>query len=247
MAEKTKIGIYIFPYMTMLDSYGPLQFFAAVDEFETFTFSKTSNLLDSDAGVQLKPNYGFNDCPDIDVLVVGGGRDVLPQLQDQEVLDFLRKAGEKAKYVTSVCTGSLILAKAGLLDGHKVATHWASRELLECYPNVTQADKDERVCISKKMTEGGQEIRITGGGVTAGMDFALTVIDEVISESSGDPEIGKFSAEITQLRLEYNPDPPFNSGAPDTAPDKAVKIVEKNMEDINTAIRNHINCEEKGS
>ncbi len=247
MTEKTNIGIYIFEGMTMLDSYGPLQFFAAVDDFYAFTFSKTSDLLNSDAGVQLKPNFGFNDCPKIDVLVVGGAKDVLPQLQDEKVLEFLQKVAKEAKYVTSVCTGALILAQAGLLDGHEAATHWASKELLECYPNVTQVDK--RVCISKKIAEDGvkEEIRITGGGVTAGMDFALSVIEEVISESSGDPEKGKFSAELTQLRLEYNPDPPFNSGSPDTAPPEAVETVEDNMKDINTAIREYINCDEKGA
>ena len=203
---KKKVGIFIFPHMTMMDAYAPLQFFAMVDEFETFTFAKTSEPLMSDSGALLTPHYGFDDCPDIDILVVAGGGNTLAQMQDGEVIDFIRTAGEKAEYVTSVCTGALILAEAGLLDGYRAATHWAYREVLDCYPGVQQMD--ERVCKDRN--------RITGGGITAGLDFAISVIAEVVNEPT---------AHVLQLMFEYRPAPPFNSGGPETAPDYAVQAV----------------------
>ncbi|NEQ70574.1 MAG: DJ-1/PfpI family protein [Symploca sp. SIO2D2] len=215
MTEQKKVGIYLFPHMTMMDAYGPLQFFAMVDEFETFTFSKTSEALMSDAGVLLTPHYGFDNCPEIDVLLVPGGGNVLPQLKDQEVIDFLRQAGDKAEYVTSVCTGGLILAEAGLLDGHRAVTHWAYSELLDSYPNVTLVD--ERVCISGN--------RITGGGVTAGIDFAISVIANILGEPS---------AQVIQLLFEYRPAPPFNSGGPETAPQFAVDAIRGKVAEIAT-------------
>ena len=205
-AEPKKVGIYIFENMTMIDGYAPLQFFAFAPGVEVFTFAKTTEPLLCDAGVYLMPQYGFDDCPDIDVLVVPGGGNVLKQMQDAEVIGFVRKAGAKADYVTSVCTGSLILAEAGLLDGHKAATHWAFTKALANYPNIEQVD--ERVCISGN--------RITGGGMTAGLDFALTVISEVIEEPA---------AHVMQLLFEYRPAPPFNSGGPETAPEFAVQAV----------------------
>lgn len=204
--ETKKVGIYIFENMTMIDGYAPLQFFAMSPGIEVFTFAKTSEPLLCDAGVYLTPQYGFDDCPDIDVLVVPGGGNVLSQMQDEEVIAFIKNAGAKADYVTSVCTGSLILAEASLLDGHKAATHWAFTEALSNFPKIDQVD--ERVCISGN--------RITGGGMTAGLDFALTVISEVIEEPV---------AHIMQLLFEYRPAPPFNSGGPETAPEFAVQAV----------------------
>ncbi|WP_368186120.1 DJ-1/PfpI family protein [Aestuariibius sp. HNIBRBA575] len=167
---------------------------------------KTSEPLLCYSSVYLTPQYGFDDCPDIDVLVVAGGGNVLAQIQDQDVINFLRKAGENADYVTSVCTGSLILAETGLLDGHKAATHWAFTEVMANFPNAEQVD--ERICISGN--------RITGGGMTAGLDFALTIVAQVIGEPV---------AHTMQLLLEYRPAPPFNSGGPETAPEFAVETV----------------------
>ncbi|WP_114285476.1 DJ-1/PfpI family protein [Candidatus Halocynthiibacter alkanivorans] len=220
--KKKKVGIYLFPHMTMMDAYAPLQFFAMVEEFETFTFAKTSEPLMSDAGALLVPNYGFEDCPDIDVLVVPGGGNTLAQMQDTEVVDFIRAAGEKAEYVTSVCTGALILAEAGLLHGHRAATHWAYREVLKCYSGIELVD--ERVCIDRN--------RITGGGITAGLDFALTVIAEVINEPT---------AHVMQLLFEYRPAPPFNSGGPETAPEFAVQAVRGKVAELAADLWAHAN------
>lgn len=206
MTEATKVGVYLFENMTMIDAYAPLQFFAMTPEIEAFSFTKTGDPVMSDAGALLTPQFGFENCPTIDVLVVPGGGNVLAQLKDEAVISFLKSAGETAKYVTSVCTGSIILAEAGLLDGHKAATHWAFTEALASYPKVEQVD--ERVCISGN--------RITGGGMTAGLDFALTVIAEVIAEPT---------AHVMQLLFEYRPAPPIDSGGPETAPDFAIEAV----------------------
>ncbi|MEM7541274.1 MAG: DJ-1/PfpI family protein [Pseudomonadota bacterium] len=203
---KINVGIYIFENLTMMDAYAPLQFFAMVEQMEAFTFAKTSEPLMCDAGALLTPHYGFDDCPEIDVLVVAGGGNTLAQMQDKTVIEFLRKVGAKAQYVTSVCTGSLILAEAGLLDGYKAATHWAYTDVLSSYQNVTQVD--ERVVIDRN--------RITGGGITAGLDFALTLIAEAINEPA---------AHAMQLIFEYRPQPPFNSGGPETAPPPVVEAV----------------------
>lgn len=211
--KKLKVGIYIFENMTMLDAYGPLQFFAMVDELETFTFAKTNKPLMCDAGALLTPHYGFDDCPDIDILVVPGGGNTYEQMQDSRVLDFLRNKGKTAKYVTSVCTGSLILAEAGLLDGYKAATHWGYVDVLRSYPSITQVD--ERVVVDRN--------RISGGGVTAGIDFALRVIAEAVNEQT---------AHAIQLTLEYRPQPPFNSGGPETAPPPLVDAVKNKIAEI---------------
>jgi cyclohexyl-isocyanide hydratase len=119
-------------------------------------------------------------------------------VNDEEVLQFLRAQAETVKYITSVCTGSLVLGAAGLLRGYKAATHWAAMEYLDLYGALPTKT---RVCVDRN--------RITGGGVTAGIDFALTLVSHLID---------RVTAEAIQLRLEYNPAPPFSSGSPDTAP-----------------------------
>lgn len=200
------VGIYIFEDMTMLDGFAPLQFFAFVEEFDTFTFAKTKTPFRADSGATLTADYDLEDCPPIDVLVMPGGGNVLTEMEDEAVQAFLRERGPQAKYVTSVCTGSLILAEAGLLDGYRAATHWSATELLAQYPGVTVVD--ERVAVDRN--------RITGGGVTAGIDFALTVIAELVSTER---------AQAMQLLFEYRPQPPFDSGSPETAPPEVLEGV----------------------
>lgn len=255
--SKTKVGIYLYENITMLDVYGPLQFFNTVDEFSHFTFSEDGEPVTADSGIDLLPCYGFDNCPDIDVLVVGGTGDVLSQLKElkkekkdkkykqKNPLEFLREKGENAQYVTSVCTGAFILAEAGLLDGHKAATYWAYSELLNCYPNVTPVD--ERVCIDRN--------RITGGGVTAGMDFALVVILEVLSKlyeedksKSYDPKFFALEeVKRTQLSLEYRPERRFNY-TPDNAPETAHEL-RRQMSKMYKwdKLRKYLNCQERGA
>lgn len=211
--KKLKAGIYLYPGMTMLDAYGPLQVLAFVRGLETFTFAENSAPLPCDAGVQLLPNYDFEECPDIDILIVPGAGNPLQQMQSERAIQFLRKLGKNAQYITSVCSGALILAEAGLLDGYEAATHWAYRDILKKLADVTVVNK--RVAIDRN--------RITGGGVTAGIDFALSLTAELF---------GPQEAQALQLLFEYQPEPPFNCGSPETAPLQIVQAAQHQIETI---------------
>jgi cyclohexyl-isocyanide hydratase len=157
----------------------------------------------------LMPTVSFADCPPLDVICVPGGSGTDDLVNDEETLDFLRAQARDAKYVTSVCTGSLVLGAAGLLDGYRAATHWSAMDYLALFgatPTKT------RVCVDRN--------RITGGGVTAGIDFALTLVSILASRQI---------AEAIQLRLEYNPAPPFNAGSPDTAPPEVLALLKERI------------------
>jgi cyclohexyl-isocyanide hydratase len=199
------IAIYLWQDMTMLDVQGPQQFLAYVPEFEVFTVAKSKEPIVSDTKMRVLPDHDFTTCPPVDIVLVGGGVDPSPEMQDDEVMDWFRKTGEAAEYVTSVCTGSLILAEAGLLEGYKATTHWAYKELLASYPGV-------EVAPGRVVTDRN---RITGGGVTAGIDFGLSLITQVV---------GAEAAAGMQLVMEYDPQPPGPYGNPDTAPAEMVAI-----------------------
>jgi len=198
MSAPLQIGLLVFPRVTQLDFTGPLQVFSALPGAKLHLIWKRIEPVPSDAVLTLTPTMTFADCPQLDVICVPGGRGTDDLLNDAEVLDFLRRQAEGAKYVTSVCTGSLALGAAGLLKGYRAATHWSAMEMLGQFgatPTKT------RVCIDRN--------RVTGGGVTAGIDFALTLVSILADRAT---------AEAIQLGIEYNPAPPFNAGSPDTAP-----------------------------
>ena len=148
------------------------------------------------------PTVTFSDCPDLDVICIPGGPGMNALLEDDPILAFVRRQGEQARYVTSVCTGALVLGAAGLLKGYKAATHWASMEFL---PAFGATPVKTRVCIDRN--------RITGGGVTAGIDFGLYLAAQLTDRKT---------AEKIQLYIEYNPEPPFQAGSPHTAPSEVV-------------------------
>jgi len=210
MTTPMNVGIYIFEDMTMLDGYAPLQMLAFVEQFNTFTFARDAVPLKSDCGAMLTPDHDFASCPPLDILIVPGGGNVLPQMVDETVQTFLKQAGDSAGYVTSVCTGALILAEAGLLDGYKATTHWGWIDSLNAYPAIEVVDK--RVVVDRD--------RITGGGITAGLDFALTLIAEVVA-----PPV----AQAMQLMFEYRPEPPFDSGSPKAAPAEILGMVNERI------------------
>ncbi|WP_417761194.1 DJ-1/PfpI family protein [Shewanella sp.] len=207
MSNTLNIGIFLYPGMTMFDAYGPLQLLSFAEGFHCFTFAKTAEPVPCDAGVNLLPNYGFDSCPHIDILLVAGGGNPHQPMQDAEIQNFLRQAASKAQYITSVCTGALILASAGVLDGYQTACHWAYKAAFQRYPNVTVVD--QRVVIDRN--------HISGGGITAGLDFALTLVAEIK---------GAAAANTLQLLLEYDPQPPFNSGSPRSAAPELVAGVQ---------------------
>ena len=209
MSAPLQIGLLVFPKVTQLDLTGPLQVFASVPGAQVHLIWKRIEPVPSDSVLALTPTISFADCPQLDVICVPGGVGADDMVNDEEMLDFLRRQAKGAKYITSVCTGSLVLGAAGLLRGYRATTHWTALDHLAPFgatPTKT------RVCVDRN--------RITGGGVTAGIDFALTLVSIMVDRES---------AEAIQLRLEYNPAPPFNAGSPDTAPPEILALVKQRI------------------
>jgi cyclohexyl-isocyanide hydratase len=202
---KLRVGILVFPKVQQLDLTGPFEVFASVPEAEVRLVWKRVERIDTATGLVLMPDLAFAECPQFDVLCVPGGVGVNPLMEDEEVLKFLRRQAEGARYITSVCTGSMVLAAAGLLAGRRATTHWASHDFLA---RLGAIPVQARVVTDGKFA--------TGGGVTAGIDMALAVVSELF---------GREAAEAVQLNLEYAPEPPFTSGRPETAPVEIVAMV----------------------
>jgi cyclohexyl-isocyanide hydratase len=209
MSAPLQIGLLIFPRVTQLDFTGPLQVFSSVPGAVVHLIWKRIEPVPSDSVMVLTPTISFADCPQLDVICVPGGAGSDDMIEDEEMLDFLRKQAERAKFITSVCTGSLVLGAAGLLRGFRAATHWTAMDMLEPFGAIPTKT---RVCVDRN--------RITGGGVTAGIDFALTLVSIMVDRQT---------AEMIQLRLEYNPAPPFNSGSPDTAPAEVLAAMKQRI------------------
>ncbi|MEM7661273.1 MAG: DJ-1/PfpI family protein [Pseudomonadota bacterium] len=193
-----QIGFLLFPEVTQLDFTGPLQFLSRLPGSETALIAKTLDPIQTDTPMQVLPTHTFETAPKLDLICAPGGFGTSAAINDAETLDYVRKAGAEAEYVTSVCTGALILGAAGLLEGKNATTHWAYTDLLELC-GATHVDA--------RVVQDGNTF--TGGGVTAGIDFALTLIAAIHGDDV---------AQAFQLGFEYNPSPPFNSGHPSSAP-----------------------------
>lgn len=200
------IGMLIFPDIMQLDMTGPHEIFTKMPDTEVLMVWKTLDPVTAGGGMRMLPDVTYENCPPLDLICVPGGAGMNALLNDAETLAFIRKQAETAKYVTSVCTGSLVLAAAGLLKGKRAACHWMSRDMLKEFGAIPDPS---RVVIDGKF--------ISGGGVTAGIDFGLAVAAEIFGEDQ---------AKAIQLGIEYAPQPPFNAGSPETA-----------GKDIETAIR----------
>src|SRR5216684_2264604 len=209
MSTPLQIGLVLFPRVTQLDFTGPLQVFSSVPGAKVHLIWKRIEPVASDSVLTLTPTISFAECPQLDVICVPGGVGTDDMVNDEEVLEFLRRQAKGAKYVTSVCTGSLVLGAAGLLRGFRATTHWSAMDHLAPFGAIPAKT---RVCVDRN--------RITGGGVTAGIDFALTLVSIMVDRES---------AEAIQLRLEYNPAPPFNSGSPDTAPPEILALMKERI------------------
>jgi cyclohexyl-isocyanide hydratase len=200
-----KIGFLLYPQVTQLDLTGPAQVFAAAGEAELHFVWKDLAPVRTDATLSIVPNATFESCPLLDLLCVPGGPGQLPLMSDPDVLGWLGRQGQQAQWVTSVCSGSLLLGAAGLLKGYRAASHWNYREHLAAFGATAD---DGRVVRDRN--------RITGGGVTAGIDMALQVLARLLGESQ---------AQQVQLQLEYAPQPPFDCGRPELAGEALVAQV----------------------
>ncbi|HZE65735.1 MAG TPA: DJ-1/PfpI family protein [Sporichthyaceae bacterium] len=202
----TAVGLVFYPGMTALDVVGPQAVFSVLADVTIHRIWKTLDPIQSDDGMTVVPDTTFANCPPLDVVCIGGGTKQGAIQDDPELLDFLAKQGATAQYVTSVCGGSVMLAKAGLLEGYRATTHWAMHDqLAELGASVTAG----RVVVDRN--------RMTGGGVTAGIDFGLTIAAALRGEEA---------AKMAQLIIEYDPAPPFDAGSPEKA---GPELVEKTI------------------
>lgn len=206
--KNDQIALLIYPHMTALDAVAPHYAFASLMGATVLLVSKTREPIVSDTGLTILPNATFDECPrDLDVICIpGGSSGTLAAMGDDETLDFIANRGARAKFVTSVCTGSLLLGAAGLLKGYRATSHWGALQILK---EFGAEPVDERVVEDRN--------RLTGGGVTAGMDLGLTIVARLRDD---------FYAQGVQLMAEYAPQPPFNAGTPTTAPAPVRQIME---------------------
>jgi cyclohexyl-isocyanide hydratase len=203
----THVGFLLFPNLTQLDFTGPFEVFARLPGAQLHLAAKSLEPLRSESGLELKPTTTLADCPRLDVLCVPGGRGVNATLDDAAYIEFVRRMAAEARWITSVCSGSLLLGAAGLLRGRRAACHWTSRDMLALFGALPQPD---RVVIDGNI--------VTGGGVTAGIDFALRLIGEIAGERA---------AQAIQLAIEYDPQPPFDAGSPQRAdPDLVQQVLD---------------------
>ena len=215
------IGFVIFPGITQLDFTGPFEVLCRIGtppsisvpskfpQSKTRVVAKTMSPVVSDRGLGIVPTDTFQSCPPLDLICVPGSAGVVDALADVETIDFIRRQGERAQYVTSVCMGAFLLGAAGLLKGRRAATHWAYVDLL---PLVGARHEKGRVVRDGHV--------FTSGGVTSGIDFAFRIIADLAG-----PEV----AQAIQLGIEYDPSPPFDAGHPDKASEPAIaRMVHRN-------------------
>jgi len=223
------IGFVIFPGITQLDFTGPFEVLSrlgtppsltepsAFARARTHVVAKTMDPVVSDRGLAILPSCTFSDCPKLDLICVpGGGTGVLEAIEDDETVAFVRWQGASVRYVTSVCTGAFVLGAAGLLRGRRATTHWAFADLLPC---VGAAHESARV-----VRDGNV---FTGGGVSAGIDFAFAIIEELA---------GSQVAQAIQLAIEYDPAPPFDCGHPSKASEVSLSLMVRRNEQVHTAL-----------
>lgn len=216
--SKFNIGFVIFPDLTQLDFTGPLQVLARLPQSASHIIAKSEAPVPSDCGLSFLPTRTFANCPRLDLICVPGGvTGVVGAIGDQATVEFVRSQAHRAKYVTSVCTGAFVLGVAGLLKNRRATTHWAYTDLL---PLVGATYEQARIVRDGNL--------ITAGGVTAGVDFGLSVVAELAGEAT---------ARTIQLGIEYDPAPPFDSGHPDRAPAAVKTALVERYGKANSALR----------
>jgi cyclohexyl-isocyanide hydratase len=211
------IGFVIFPRLTQLDFTGPLQVLARLPGATAHIIAKSEAPVPSDCGPSLVPTTTFAACPSLDVICVPGGFGVVEAIGDRETVGFVRRQAAGARYNTSVCTGAFVLGAAGLLEGRRATTHWAYTDLL---PMVGAVHEKARIVKDGNI--------VTAGGVTSGIDFALSIAAEIA---------GPAVAQSIQLSIEYDPAPPFDAGDPDRAPEAVKSTLSARYETSREAYR----------
>jgi cyclohexyl-isocyanide hydratase len=197
MTDTLTIGFLLFDDITQLDFTGPLQVLSRLPGAKVHLVAKSLDPVRTDCGPFILPDTTLADCPDLDLVCIPGGFGVDAAMEDADIVDFVKRQAKAARYVTSVCTGAFVLGAAGLLEGRKATTHWRYHDHLAAFgaePVKARVVRDGNL--------------FTGGGVTAGIDFAFTIAVEIA---------GQAFAEAIQLGLEYDPHPPVDSGSPDKA------------------------------
>jgi cyclohexyl-isocyanide hydratase len=204
------VAFLVYPEVTQLDFTGPAQFLSRLGKAKVDYVWKSRDPVPTDAGFSILPTATFDEVRHADIICVPGGIACVDVMEDDEILAWVRGVGETANWVTSVCTGSLILGAAGLLDGYRAACHWAWRDHLALFGAEPVA---ARVVFDRN--------RVTGGGVTAGIDFALALTAAIRGEAH---------ARLIQLALEYDPAPPFDSGSPERAGEELLAFYRQRVE-----------------
>jgi transcriptional regulator GlxA family with amidase domain len=215
MAAQFLIVFALYPRVTQLDFTGPHEVLARLPGASCVLASRTGGDLEADGGLVFTRVQRLADIERCALLCVPGGVGTIEAIEDAELLTQVRRLAETARYVTSVCTGSLVLGAAGLLRGKRATSHWAWRDSLAAFGATTE---DARVVRDGNL--------FTGGGVTAGIDCALTVMAEVA---------GAEYAQSVQLVLEYAPEPPFNAGRPELATPAVVAVAQRRSEALRAA------------
>lgn len=236
--RKTKrpftVGIVLYPGFDLLDVAGPNEVFAFVDSdlagrpFETFTVAAEAELA-SLAPLTVKPSYTFENCPQIDLLFVpGAGGALAAAIGDADLHTFLRGKARTAKYVASVCTGGLVLAASGLLDGYQATCHWSVLDCLKLYPKVTVVNGFPRYLRDRN--------RFTGGGISSSIDASLFMVQQVVTDLTGDAAKGDAACQRVQLSIQYNPKPTFAGGDPASVDFSVFEPVEQALTTFHDAV-----------
>jgi len=207
---KMHITMILFHKVTILDFAGPYEIFTRVKDWEVHIVTLNPGTIHCEGGMKIAVEESLNSIQDTDILFIPGGTGINDVIQNKDFLQEIKRLGDTSKYITSVCTGSLALATAGLLDGYKATTHWRSLPFLQKFP--IELSKD-RVVVDRN--------RITAGGITSGIDFGLELISRIEGERT---------AQEMELCIEYNPKPPFRVGHPSLASDKLLQKVQSNSE-----------------
>jgi cyclohexyl-isocyanide hydratase len=203
-APQRIVGMLLFPRMTQLDLTGPYEVLVRMPRTKVHLVARDMAPVRSDRGLAIAPSITMAECPQLDVIMVPGGAGQQDLMEDETVLSFLRRQAAGARYVTSVCTGSLVLGAAGLLEGKRATCHWSAIESLAALGAIPTP---ERVVVDGNV--------VTGAGVAAGIDFALRLA-EILE--------GETVAREIQLQIEYDPDPPY-AGSPATARPETLAVL----------------------